>query len=99
MQVMDQDALKRAVAEAALDYIEPGMLLGVGSGSTVNIFIEALKKVKGKIDSAVATSHVTAEKLKALSIPVVDLNTVSEIPLYIDGADEINAAKQMIKGG
>lgn len=96
---MDQDALKRAAAEAALEYIETGMLLGVGSGSTVNIFIDALKKVKGKIDAAVATSNVTAEKLKALSIPVVDLNSVTEIPVYIDGADEINSVKQMIKGG
>lgn len=96
---INQDALKKAVAEAALDYIEPGMLLGVGSGSTVNFFIDALKSVKGKIEGAVATSNTTAEKLKALSIPVLDLNSVGELPLCVDGADEINSAKQMIKGG
>lgn len=96
---MNQDALKKAAAEAALAYIEPGMVLGVGSGSTVNFFIDALKSVKGKIDAAVASSNATAERLKALSIPVVDLNTVGEIPIYVDGADEINDAKQMIKGG
>ena len=96
---MNQDSLKKSVAEAALSYIEPGMLLGVGSGSTVNFFIDALKSVKGKLEGAVATSQVTAEKLKALSIPVYDLNSVSDIIVYIDGADEINHAKQMIKCG
>lgn len=97
--MINQEALKKSVAIAALDYIEPGMVLGVGSGSTVNYFIDALKSVKGKIEAAVATSSVTAEKLKALSIPLLDLNSVSELEIYIDGADEINAAKQMIKGG
>jgi ribose 5-phosphate isomerase A len=96
---MDLDLLKKNVAETALDYIEHGMILGVGTGSTVNFFIEALKKVKGKIDGAVASSNVTAEKLKALSIPIIDLNSIDELSLYIDGADEINPAKQMIKGG
>ncbi|MHB1948790.1 MAG: ribose-5-phosphate isomerase RpiA [Gammaproteobacteria bacterium] len=96
---MDQESQKKAVAQAALNYIEPGMLIGVGSGSTVNHFIDALKSVKGKVDGAVASSNVTAEKLKALGIPVYDLNSISEIPLYIDGADEVNTAKQMIKGG
>jgi len=96
---MDQESQKKAVAQAALHYIEQGMLLGVGSGSTVNHFIDALKSVKGKVDGAVASSNVTAEKLKALGIPVYDLNSISEIPLYVDGADEINSAKQMIKGG
>ncbi len=96
---MDQEALKKAAALAALDFIETGMVIGVGSGSTVNYFIDALKNVKGKIDAAVATSEETAKRLKALSIPLVDLNTVSDLPIYVDGADEINAAKQMIKGG
>lgn len=96
---MDQNALKKAAAEAALQYIENDMVIGVGSGSTVHFFIEALRSVKGKIEAAVASSVTTAEKLKALSIPVIDLNSVSEIPLYVDGADEVNAAKQMIKGG
>lgn len=96
---MNQDALKKAVADAALEYIENGMVLGVGSGSTVNFFIDALKSVRSKIDGAVASSNVTAEKLTALSIPLYDLNSISEIELYVDGADEINAANQMIKGG
>lgn len=96
---MDKEPLKKAAAEAAVDYIKPGMVIGVGSGSTVNYFIDALQRVKGKLDGAVATSSVTEAKLKALSIPIIDLNSVSELPLYIDGADEINQAKQMIKGG
>ncbi len=96
---MDQNALKKNAALAALDYIKNDMIIGVGTGSTVNYFIDALKSVKGKIEGAVATSSMTAEKLQALSIPVIDLNSVSELPLYVDGADEINAARQMIKGG
>lgn len=96
---MDQEALKKAAAWSAIDFIEPGMIIGVGSGSTVNYFIEALKQVKGKIEAAVASSEASAMRLKALSIPLLDLNTVSELPIYVDGADEINAAKQMIKGG
>lgn len=96
---MDQEALKKMAAEKALDYITPGMVLGVGSGSTVNLFIDALKRVKGKVEAAVASSMATAERLKAIGIPVVDLNSAGEIPIYVDGADEINAAKQMIKGG
>ncbi len=97
--MMTQDAQKKAVAEAVLAYIEYDMVIGVGSGSTVGFFIEALKKVKGKIAGAVASSVDTAEKLKALSIPVLDTNSVGEIPLYVDGADEIDPYKHMIKGG
>ncbi|MBV8802773.1 MAG: ribose-5-phosphate isomerase RpiA [Gammaproteobacteria bacterium] len=96
---MDQNSLKQAAAMAALDYITPGVILGVGSGTTVHYFIDALKKVKGKIEGAVATSSVTAGKLKALSIPLLDLNSIHELELYVDGADEINSFKQMIKGG
>jgi ribose 5-phosphate isomerase A len=96
---MDQHKLKQMAAEAALAYITPGIVLGVGSGSTVHCFIDTLKSVKGKIDGVVASSIVTAEKLKALSIPVLDLNSLNELELYVDGADEINSAKQMIKGG
>jgi ribose 5-phosphate isomerase A len=96
---MNQDDKKKAVALAALDYIEYGIVLGVGSGSTVNYFIDALKSVKGKIEGAVASSVVSAEKLKALSIPLLDINSISEIPLYVDGADEIDPYKNMIKGG
>jgi len=99
MTKTNQETLKKAAALAALDYIEPGIVLGVGSGSTVNYFIDALKNVKNKIEAAVASSIASAERLKALSIPVVDLNSVNELVLYVDGADEINSFKQMIKGG
>ena len=96
---MDKERLKKSVAKAALDYIEHGMIVGVGSGSTVNYFIEELKSVKNKIEAAVASSLETEKRIKALGIPVWDLNSVGDLPLYIDGADEINANKQMIKGG
>jgi len=96
---VDKEAGKKAAAEAALDLIQDDMVIGVGSGSTVAYFIEALKKVRQKIDGAVASSVATANQLKALSIPLLDLNSVIELPLYIDGADEINSANQMIKGG
>lgn len=96
---MDQAALKKAVGQAALEYIEHGTIIGVGTGSTVNCFIEALEPIKHKIEGAIASSIATAEKLKAFGIPLVDLNSVSELGVYVDGADEINAAKQMIKGG
>jgi ribose 5-phosphate isomerase A len=94
-----QDNLKKLAAEAALDFIEYGVVIGVGSGSTVNFFIEALKKVKSKIEGAVASSVATAEKLKAAGITLHDINSISELPLYVDGADQINAFRQMIKGG
>lgn len=96
---MDQDALKIRVAEAALEYIEQGIVLGVGSGSTVNCFIDALRPVKHKIEGAVASSLITEKKLKELSIPIIDLNSAGDLALYVDGADEINPHKQMIKGG
>lgn len=96
---MKQDDLKRAAAQAALAYIDEEMIIGVGSGSTVDFFIEALAQVKTKIEGAVASSKATAERLKAAGIPVFDLNTVSYLPLYIDGADEINTHLQMVKGG
>ncbi len=98
-QVSQQEAQKQAAALAALDFIETGTVLGVGTGSTVNYFIDALKNVKGKIDGAVPSSVQTADKLKALGIPIIDLNSINEIPLYVDGADEINPYRQMIKGG
>ena len=96
---MDKESLKKAAALAALDYIENGMVVGVGTGSTVAYFIEGLVTVKGRIDGVVASSLDTEKKLKALSIPVYDLNSVHDLPLYVDGADEINSVKQMIKGG
>jgi ribose 5-phosphate isomerase A len=96
---MDKEAGKKSAALAALDFIQDDMVIGVGSGSTVSYFIAALKNIKGRIEGAVASSVSTANQLKALSIPVLDLNSVSELPLYVDGADEINPTRQMIKGG
>lgn len=91
--------LKRQAAMAALNYIEDDMIVGVGTGSTVNYFIEALTSVKGKIEACVASSLATEKKLREAGIPVIDLNACGSIPLYVDGADEINAIGQMIKGG
>jgi ribose 5-phosphate isomerase A len=95
----DKEAGKKAAALAALEYIRDDMIIGVGTGSTIDHFIEALKSVKQKIEAAVASSVATANKLKALAIPLIDLNSVNSLSLYVDGADEINSAKQMIKGG
>jgi len=96
---MTQDELKRQVAEAALQYVEEDAVLGVGSGSTVFMFIDLLAKIKHKIDSAVAASEASAERLKKIGIRVVDLNSVSELSVYVDGADEITEHLHMIKGG
>lgn len=93
------DALKRAVAEAALAYVEDGEILGVGTGSTANYFIDGLAGIKHKVKAAVASSEATRQRLQAIGIEVVDLNSVSEIGVYVDGADEINAGLAMIKGG
>ena len=95
---MNQDELKRRVAEAALRYAQEGVI-GVGSGSTVNLFIDALAKVKGRIDGAVAASEASAERLKKHGIRVFDLNSVNELPVYVDGADEVTEHLHMIKGG
>jgi ribose 5-phosphate isomerase A len=96
---MSNEAEKKLAAEAAIQFVEPEMIVGVGTGSTVAYFIDLLNNVKQKIEGAVASSEETAKKLKALSIPLMDLNSVGELPLYVDGADEVNAAKQLIKGG
>jgi ribose 5-phosphate isomerase A len=96
---MDKEALKKLAAKAALDYVKHESVIGVGSGSTVHYFIDELKSIKGKIETTVASSIETEKRLRALGIPVSDLNSVGEVPIYVDGADEINAAKQMIKGG
>jgi ribose 5-phosphate isomerase A len=90
---------KISAAQAAVQFIESGTIIGVGSGSTVNHFIHALQSVKGKIEGAVAASVESAKLLKAIGIPVLDANSIAEIPLYVDGADEINSFRQMIKGG
>lgn len=96
---IDKEAGKKSAALAAMEFVKDDMIVGVGTGSTVEYFIEALQAVKHKIEGAVASSVQSANKLKALSIPLIDLNSVSELPLYVDGADEVNSARQMIKGG
>lgn len=98
-KVIDKEAGKQAAARAALEFIKEDMVIGVGSGSTVHHFINALAAVKGRIEGAVSSSVESTNRLKALSIPILDLNSVGEVPLYVDGADEVNLAKQMIKGG
>ena len=96
---MDQDAMKQAVAEAALAYVEDDIIVGVGTGSTANFFIDALASRKQRIRGAVASSEASAERLRGHGIEVLDLNSVSEIPVYVDGADEVNEHREMIKGG
>ena len=96
---MKQDELKRKVAQAALDYIKPGCVLGVGTGSTVNYFIELLAGIKNKVEVAVSSSEHSTKQLKALGIEVADLNHAPALDVYIDGADEVNPHRQMIKGG
>jgi ribose 5-phosphate isomerase A len=96
---LTQDELKRQVAQAALKHVVEDRVVGVGSGSTVNCFIDALAAIKGRIEGAVAASEASAERLRKHGIRVFDLNSVSELPVYVDGADEITAHLHMIKGG
>ena len=96
---MDQDDKKNLVAEAALDYIQSRDILGIGSGSTVNKFINLLGSVKNKIEACVSSSQKSTELLHKMKIPVIDLKECDRIPLYIDGADEANSHKELIKGG
>ena len=96
---MNQDELKALVGQAALQYVVPGQIVGVGTGSTVNKFIDALASMKESIPGAVSSSVASTERLKALGIPVFDANDVGEIAVYIDGADEIDPRGHMIKGG
>lgn len=91
--------LKIKAAKAALDYIENDTVVGVGTGSTVNFFIKELASIKHKIDACVASSKATEARLRAEGIPVIDLNSVQELPVYIDGADEVLPHGEMIKGG
>ena len=93
------DEMKKAAAEAALEYVENGTIVGVGTGSTVNFFIDALATKKDDIEGAVSSSEESTARLKAHGIPVFDLNAAGPVPVYIDGADEINEHGQMIKGG
>ena len=96
---MTQEELKKAVGWAALQYVQPGTIVGVGTGSTASYFIDALATMKGQIEGAVSSSDASTAKLKSLGIPVFDLNEVDALDIYVDGADEINHAMQMIKGG
>lgn len=96
---MSQDDKKKAVARAALDYIRAGDVVGVGTGSTANHFIDALADVKSKLDGTVASSEATAERLKSHGIQVLDLNAVDSVEIYIDGADESTRHRHLIKGG
>ena len=96
---MTQDELKQAVAVAAIHYVVDGEIIGVGTGSTANFFIDELAKIKHRIKGAVASSEATAARLRAHGIDVFDLNDVTSIAVYIDGADEITASGAMIKGG
>lgn len=96
---MDQNALKAAVGRAAIPYVPEGAIVGVGTGSTANHFIDALGAMRGRIRGAVASSEATAARLAAHGIPVLDLNDVSDLPVYVDGADEITPGLAMIKGG
>ncbi len=97
--MLTQDELKTLVGQAALHYVVPGEIVGVGTGSTVNKFIDALASMKGQIKGAVSSSVASTEHLLALGIPVFDANEVGEISVYIDGADEIDHKGYMIKGG
>lgn len=96
---MTQDEQKQLVARDALKYVVEDGMVGVGSGSTVNFFIDALAAIKGRIEGTVAASEASAERLKKHGIRVFDLNSVNELPVYIDGADEITEHMHMIKGG
>ena len=96
---MTQDELKAMVGQAALDHVVPGEIVGVGTGSTVNHFIDALGQVKERIVGAVSSSVASTQRLQALGIKVFDCNEVGEIAVYIDGADEIDRSGHMIKGG
>ena len=96
---MTQDEMKKAVALNAIDYVPAGTIVGVGTGSTANHFIDELAKIKHKIDGTVASSVASADRLKSHGIPVLDLNEVDDIAVYVDGADETNKYLHLIKGG
>ena len=96
---MAHKKLKQAAAEAALEYIQNGDIVGVGTGSTVDCFIDILGKIKGRIDGAVASSRASAERLRAQGIELFDLNPVAPLPLYVDGTDEATRHLHLLKGG
>ena len=96
---MNTDTMKQIAAEAALDYIEIGDVVGVGTGSTANAFIDLLPKIKGKIDGTVASSKATEDRLRQHGFPILNLNRTGPLPIYVDGADEATRNKHLIKGG
>jgi ribose 5-phosphate isomerase A len=96
---MTQDEMKKMAARAALDYVEAGTIIGIGTGSTANHFIDYLAGIRHRIDGTVASSRASADRLAAHGIPVLDLNSVNELSVYIDGADESNRHLHLIKGG
>ncbi len=96
---MNQDEMKKQAALAALEYLPEGGVLGIGTGSTVNHFIDALASVKGRYEGAVSSSEASTERLEAIGMPVLDLNSVGDLEIYVDGADESNRHLQLIKGG
>ena len=96
---MNSDEMKQAVALAALDYIEMGDIVGIGTGSTANYFIDSLATIKAKIDGAVASSEASAKRLRSHGITVLELNQVGTLPLYVDGTDEATKHRHLIKGG
>jgi ribose 5-phosphate isomerase A len=96
---MTPDDMKKLAAQAALEYVETGTVIGIGTGSTANHFIDGLAAIKHKIDGTVASSEASAKRLEAYGIPVLDLNSVDELSVYIDGADESNRYLHLIKGG
>jgi ribose 5-phosphate isomerase A len=97
--MMSPDEMKRAAAQAAIKLVPEDSIVGVGTGSTANYFIEELARMKSRIEGAVASSEGTAARLKAAGIPAIELNNVTEMPVYVDGADEITRNMHMIKGG
>ncbi len=96
---MSPDKKKKAVAEACLEYVSQGGIVGVGTGSTANFFIDALARIKGRIEGTVASSEATAKRLESHGIHVLDLNAVDAMPVYVDGADEATRQRYLIKGG
>ncbi len=96
---MTQDEMKQAVAKAAIDYVPAGTIVGVGTGSTANYFIDELARIKGRIEGTVASSEASAERLRGHGIPVLDLNTVDRLEVYVDGADESTRHLHLTKGG
>lgn len=96
---MSQESLKKEAAEAAMEFVRHVSIIGVGTGSTVNHFIDCLADIRHDLDGAVSSSEASTQRLKALGIPVLELNQAGDLDLYVDGADEINSHLQMIKGG